>query len=367
MTLKDRLRRKRPSPKTAKVIVLDNRLGDFKAYDPHSKLMDLYQGPAAKALEALNKTRPVYEGPAAEAIGSLNRIKASLNGRNVEPLFLTGANLRMGPRSSTALEALERMNVQVDQGAAARALEALSKAGVEGSLEALNNAGIDSQSPLGVRALEAILAVERTFRRFRNVVAHIPSFDAEVRDFASALAEAAAGEVDLPTLAVGTVVESEKPVEDGVLIRCTSLIWTSVVRRLKADWSQAYQIPPRVWEEIIAGGFKEAKFDDVILTPRSGDHGRDLIAVKRGFGSIRILGSVKAYGPKHLITKEEVHALMGVVSLDPNASKGLFVTTSDFAPLLLEDQRLAAAVPHRIELMNGQGLQQWLKMLLDEE
>jgi hypothetical protein len=33
---------------------------------------------------------------------------------------------------------------------------------------------------------------------------------------------------------------------------------------------------------------------------------------------------VKAFSPDHLVTKEEVHALMGVVAVDPNASKGLF-------------------------------------------
>lgn len=168
-----------------------------------------------------------------------------------------------------------------------------------------------------------------------------------------------------PVLAVGSVIVPEKPVAEGVLVKCTSLVWASVVSELQADWRQAFEIPPRVWEEIIAGAFKEAKFDEVILTPRSGDHGRDVIAVRNGVGSIRILGSVKAYKPGHLITKEEVHALMGVVALDHNASKGIFATTSDFAPLILNDPGLAASVPHRIELMNGRQLQLWLRSLLD--
>ncbi len=58
---------------------------------------------------------------------------------------------------------------------------------------------------------------------------------------------------------------------------------------------------------------------------------------------------------------------MGVVSLDPNASKGIFTTTSDFAPRLLDDPRLALAVPHRIELMNGKKLQEWLKGLVESK
>jgi restriction system protein len=140
------------------------------------------------------------------------------------------------------------------------------------------------------------------------------------------------------------------------------LIWASIVEELKDDWTKAFQIPPRVWEEIIAGAYK-AGFDEVVLTPRSADHGRDIIAVRNGIGSVRILGSVKAYKPGHLITKEEVQALMGVVSLDPNASKGIFSTTSTFAPRLLDDPRLAQAVPQRIELMDGKKLQEWLLRL----
>jgi len=54
---------------------------------------------------------------------------------------------------------------------------------------------------------------------------------------------------------------------------------------------------------------------------------------------------------------------MGVVAIDPNASKGILATTSDFAPRLLEDSHLAQAVPHRIELMNGVKLRKWPKEL----
>src|SRR5690348_13274118 len=57
---------------------------------------------------------------------------------------------------------------------------------------------------------------------------------------------------------------------------------------------------------------------------------------------------------RHLVTKEQVPALMGVVSIDPNASKGLFATNSAFAP---NHPGIKAAVPHRLELMNGPRLQ----------
>lgn len=166
-----------------------------------------------------------------------------------------------------------------------------------------------------------------------------------------------------PELSLQSVIIPETAVAEGILVRSTSLVWLSIIERLKDDWSQAYNIPWRTWEEIIAGAFTKAGYDEVTLTPRSADHGRDIIAVRTGVGSVRILGQVKAHKPGHLVTKDQVHSLLGVVGIDPNASKGLFATTSDFAPNLLDDPRLAASVPHRLELMNGTRLQAWLRHL----
>jgi restriction system protein len=115
------------------------------------------------------------------------------------------------------------------------------------------------------------------------------------------------------------VIVPEKIVMEGVLVRSVSVFWTEVVQELRSNWNKAFALEPRIWEELVAGAYAKAGFDEVVLTPRSGDHGRDVIATKRGIGSIRILGSVTAYNPGHLVTKEEVHALAGVVNLDPAA------------------------------------------------
>jgi len=104
--------------------------------------------------------------------------------------------------------------------------------------------------------------------------------------------------------------------------------------------------------EIIAGAYKKARFEEVTLTPRSGDHGRDVIAVKRGLGSIRIIDQVKAYTPNHLVTADEVRAFMGVLQGD-SASKGFLTTTSDFAPRLRQDSLITPFMPARLELING--------------
>ena len=168
---------------------------------------------------------------------------------------------------------------------------------------------------------------------------------------------------DIATLVISSVIIPEKPVSEGLLIRSTSEIWLEIVRLIGSDWTQAYRIPPEKWEELIAGAFKRAEYDEVILTPRSGDHGRDVIAIRRGIGSVRILGSVKAYGPRHLVSYDDIRALYGVVAADRAASKGIITTTSDFPPLVSADPLIAPLIPTRLELVNGVQLQTWLSEL----
>lgn len=147
--------------------------------------------------------------------------------------------------------------------------------------------------------------------------------------------------------------------EDGVMIQAVAIPWFKILDVLRSDPSAAFRIPPRQWEEIIAGAYVEAGFDEVFLTPASGDLGRDVIATKNGFGSIRIYDQVKAYKPGHLVTAEEVRAMSGI--LQGNVSKGIVTTTSDFAPKLREDRILAPLMPHRLELKAGKQLLEWLE------
>ena len=124
----------------------------------------------------------------------------------------------------------------------------------------------------------------------------------------------------------------------------------------------AFQIPTDKWEEIVAGAYKKAGFDEVILTPRSGDLGRDVIAIKKGIGEVRIIDQVKAYKPGHLVTANDVRALIGVLPFD-GASKGFLTTTSDFAPRIKEDPLITPYIPWRLELINGPTLIKRLKDL----
>lgn len=155
------------------------------------------------------------------------------------------------------------------------------------------------------------------------------------------------------SLLMQAVVIAGERSKEGELIKAVAIPWRAIVKQIVKDPKILFQIDPRRFEELIAGWYKEAGFDDVILTPRSGDHGRDVIAVKKGIGSVRLLDSIKRYGPGHLVTANDVRALLGVLHGDLNATKGIVTTSSDFAPKILEDPAIAAHVPYRLELVNG--------------
>lgn len=168
----------------------------------------------------------------------------------------------------------------------------------------------------------------------------------------------------LPTagLLLQTVVELGAKTDDGFIIHAVTLPWFAIVEALQRDPKLAHQLSSRLWEEIVAGAYERAGFDEVILTPRSGDFGRDVIATKHGLGTVRVIDQVKANGPGHLVTANDVRALLGVLDAD-GASKGFLTTTSDFAPRLPEDRLLKKYLGSQLELVNGTQLLARLKKL----
>jgi restriction system protein len=129
-------------------------------------------------------------------------------------------------------------------------------------------------------------------------------------------------------LLLQTVIIPGVQTDEGRLIEAVAVPWFDIIALLQKDPRIAYQLAWEKWEEIIAGAYKKAGFDEVTLTPRSGDYGRDVIAIKKGLGTVRVIDQVKAYKPPHLVTGEEVSALIGVLQGD-GASKGFLTTTSD--------------------------------------
>lgn len=154
------------------------------------------------------------------------------------------------------------------------------------------------------------------------------------------------------------IVPGERTSE-GVLVESVAWPWFKIIELLSADPEVAYRFGWRQWEEIIAGAYRELGFE-VVLTPRSGDGGRDVIATSEGVGSVRILDQVKCYKPGHRVTADEVRSMLGVLELEKNASKGVVTTTSTFAPGVEEDPRIAEYLPTRLELKPRDVLFPWL-------
>jgi len=157
------------------------------------------------------------------------------------------------------------------------------------------------------------------------------------------------------SLLLQTVIVPGTYTSEGTLIEAVAVPWFDIIAFLKTDPNIAFQIGWEKWEEIVAGAYTRAGFDEVILTPRSGDFGRDVIATKRGIGSVRVIDQVKAFKPGHLVSANDVRALYGVVDLD-GAAKGFLSTTSDFAPKIKSDPLLQKVIPSRIQLINGREL-----------
>jgi restriction system protein len=157
---------------------------------------------------------------------------------------------------------------------------------------------------------------------------------------------------DLPGVLLSSVITLLGKVPEGQLIEVVGPAWDAIADILAGDPEERFRIPDRKWEELIAGSYDRAGYV-VTLTPRSGDGGRDVIATKDDYVSIRIIDQVKAYGDGKRVTADDVRALLGVLGADHKASKGLVTTTAEFAPGIATDQAIQQYVPTRLELVDG--------------
>ncbi len=175
------------------------------------------------------------------------------------------------------------------------------------------------------------------------------------------------GNDQIPEFVLKALLELGDRTSEGPLVQAVALPWFEIVALIRRDPQGMYQIDPRAWEEIIAGAYWRARFDEVILTPRSSDKGRDVVATKHGIGSIRIFDQVKAYKPGHVVTAEEVRAMLGVITGAQNVSKGIITTTSTFAPRIMEDEYIRPFIPYRLELKPRDVLLPWLDELAQHD
>jgi restriction system protein len=95
-------------------------------------------------------------------------------------------------------------------------------------------------------------------------------------------AQSAQDNGSLAALLVQTVIVPGARTNEAALIEAVAVPWFDIIEFLNTDLRIAFQISWEKWEEIIAGAYKKAGFEEVTLTPRSGDYGRDVIAIKKG-------------------------------------------------------------------------------------
>jgi restriction system protein len=163
----------------------------------------------------------------------------------------------------------------------------------------------------------------------------------------------------MPGILLQALVTPRDETTEGTLIEAVAFPWFEIVRLLEKDPIAAYQIDWRKWEEIVAGAYKQQGYE-VILTPRSNDRGRDVIATRDGVGCIRIIDQVKAYSPDYPIKADHVRAMIGVLTTEGNVSKGVITTTSTFAPGIEKDPGIQRLIPYRLELKPRDKLRDWL-------
>ncbi|RWD74793.1 restriction endonuclease [Mesorhizobium sp.] len=171
-------------------------------------------------------------------------------------------------------------------------------------------------------------------------------------------------EAPTAALLLQALVTAGDHVPEGARIVAVTLPWRAIIAEIAKDPKFLFHFvqAPRKFEEFIAGAYERAGYD-VILTPQRGDFGRDVIASKDGFGSIRILDQAKAFSPGHQVGHEELRAMLGVLSADQNASKAVISTTSTFLPGVLTSPEFTKFMPYRLELKDGAALSAWLEEL----
>jgi restriction system protein len=164
---------------------------------------------------------------------------------------------------------------------------------------------------------------------------------------------------DAPRIVIRSLIIPGDRTKEGILVKGVSTLWFEILRRIKADPDLIHQIDCWKWEEIVAGAYNQEGWETVVLTPKRGDKGRDIIAERKDWGQLRflLLDQVKSYAPDHLVGPDEIREMAGVLHRECRATKGIITTTSGFTPGAAEE---AEYLFPRLELKPREKLLPWL-------
>jgi len=167
-------------------------------------------------------------------------------------------------------------------------------------------------------------------------------------------------ELDL-SLLLGVIVEKIGDHDDGQLVRLVAPAWWALEELLQQNPELLFQLGDRKFEELIANKYELLGFRP-ILTPRSGDHGVDVIAESKEGPRVRIFDQAKRYSRGHLVRANDVRAAMGTWAFS-DATQAVVTTTSDFAPRIGDDPYISNAMARGLRLINGPTLLEQLAEL----
>jgi restriction endonuclease Mrr len=122
------------------------------------------------------------------------------------------------------------------------------------------------------------------------------------------------------------------PVEYRRVLATVEEIPFRAVELILRDPRHLSGLTPRQFEEFVAGVVDRLGFQDVRLTPRSADGGKDVIASRRVNGiPISFYFECKKYAEGNKVQLDTLRGLLGTVAHDSRkANIGVLVTTSTF-------------------------------------
>lgn len=122
------------------------------------------------------------------------------------------------------------------------------------------------------------------------------------------------------------------PAEALSRLKSVDLLPLRVLDRIYLSPKAIHQLTPRQFEQLVAEILEELGFQGIELTPRSGDKGRDVVALQRVNGiPILFAFECKRNAPHRKIGVGVVRTLLGTINqASTRADVGVLVTTSTF-------------------------------------
>ena len=122
------------------------------------------------------------------------------------------------------------------------------------------------------------------------------------------------------------------PAEAAERIAKVEFLPIRVMEAIRANPEEMRRLSDRGFEEFTAELLQQVGFDKVLLTPRSGDGGRDVVAAQQVNGiPVLFAFECKRYAVDRKIGPAVLRALLGTVTHDATkANIGVLVTTATF-------------------------------------